>query len=100
MKRYVLWAVMAAFLLAGPIGCGKKEIEALTVKVTQLEKDLAAANSMLAEKDKEAADARAENERCGAEKSKIQAERDKLKQELGAFKKKARSKTTRTKTKR
>ena len=38
MKRYVLWAILAAFVVAGPVGCGKKEIEALNAKVTQLEK--------------------------------------------------------------
>jgi len=27
MKSYVLWAVLAAVLVAGPVGCGKKEIE-------------------------------------------------------------------------
>ena len=54
MKRYVLWAILAAFVVAGPVGCGKKEIEALNTKVTQLEKDLASAKEQAADKTKEA----------------------------------------------
>jgi len=52
MKRYVLWAILAAVLLAGPTGCGKKEIEELNLKVTQLQKELVAARENLAEKGK------------------------------------------------
>lgn len=88
MKRYVLWAALAAFLLAGPIGCGKQEIEELKAKVVQMEKDLVVANGRVAEKDKEIVDLRAELTRQGAEKAKLQAERDKLKQELTVRKKK------------
>ena len=57
MKRYVLWAILAAFLVAGPVGCGKKEIEELNAKVLQLQKDLAVAKEDLAEKSKVADEA-------------------------------------------
>ena len=97
MKRYVLWAILAAFLVAGPVGCGKKEIEALNTKVTQLEKDLASAKQQAADKTKEADELRARVNQMqsaadarAAELSKIKAERDKLKRDLAAAKKKRR----------
>jgi len=95
MKRYMLWAILAAFLMAGPVGCGKKEIEALNTKVTQLQKELADAKEQLAEKSKEAEEARtkatqmqATVDASAAEIVKIKAERDKLKRDLAASKKK------------
>jgi septal ring factor EnvC (AmiA/AmiB activator) len=56
MKRYVLWAVLAVILAAGPVGCGKKEIEALNTKVTELQKNVSDAKDQLAEKTKETDD--------------------------------------------
>jgi len=97
MKRYVLWAILAAFVVAGPVGCGKKEIEALNVKVTQLEKDLASAKESLAEKSKEADEMQAKAKQLqatvdasAAEIVKLKTERDKLKRDLAAAKKKKR----------
>ena len=97
MKRYVLWAILAAFLVAGPVGCGKKEIEALNTKVTQLEKDLASTRQQAADKTKEADELRAKVNQMqaradahAAEVSKLKAERDKLKRDLMAAKKKKR----------
>jgi uncharacterized coiled-coil DUF342 family protein len=97
MKRYVLWAILAAFVVAGPVGCGKKEIEALNAKVTQLEKDVASAKESLAEKSKEADEMRAKAKQLqatvdasAAEIVKLKTERDKLKRDLAAAKKKKR----------
>lgn len=97
MKRYMLWAILAAFLLAGPVGCGKKEIEELNAKVTQLNKDLAAAKEDFAEKSKEAAEAGAKAKQVqatvdaqAAEIVKVKEERNKLKLDLAALKKKKR----------
>ncbi|MBI5782533.1 MAG: hypothetical protein HZA69_02200 [Gammaproteobacteria bacterium] len=97
MKRYVLWAILAAFLVAGPVGCGKKEIEELNAKVLQLQKDLAAAKEDLAEKSKEAGEVGAKAKQMqatvdaqAADIVKIKAERDKLKHDLAALKKKKR----------
>jgi septal ring factor EnvC (AmiA/AmiB activator) len=95
MKRYVLWAVLAAVLVAGPVGCGKKEIEELNARVAQLQQDLAAVTEDLAEKSKaaEEADAKAKQLQAtvdaqAAELVKIQTERDRLKRDLAALKKK------------
>ena len=97
MKRYVLWAILAAFVVAGPVGCGKKEIEALNTKVTQLEKDLSSAKESLAEKSKEADEMQAKAKQLqatvdasAAEIVKLKTERDKLKRDLAAAKKKKR----------
>ena len=97
MKRYVLWAIMAAILVTGPVGCGKKEIEELKTKVTQLEKDLAGARQQADDKTKEADELRAKVSQMqaaadarAAELAKIKAERDKLKRDLAAAKKKKR----------
>ncbi|GAB4508851.1 MAG: hypothetical protein Tsb0026_08100 [Sulfuricaulis sp.] len=97
MKRYVLWAVLAAVLAAGPVGCGKKEIEELNTKVTQLQKDLTVAKEDLAEKSKEAEEAVAKAKQMqatvdaqAADIVKIKAERDKLRRDLAALKKKKR----------
>jgi len=97
MKRYVLWAVLAAVLVAGPVGCGKKEIEELNTKVVQLQKDLAAVTEELAEKSKEAEEAGAKAKQLqatvdaqAAELVKIRTERDRLKRDLAALKKKKR----------
>ncbi len=97
MKRYVLWAVLAAVLAAGPVGCGKKEIEELNAKVVQLQKDLVAVTEDLAEKSKEAEEAGAKARQLqstvdaqAAELVKVKAERDRLKRDLAALKKKRR----------
>lgn len=95
MKRYVLWVALVAVLAAGPVGCGKKEIEELNAKVAQLQQDLTAVTEDLAEKSKaaEEADAKAKQLQAtvdaqAAELVKIQAERDRLKRDLAALKKK------------
>lgn len=97
MKRYVLWAVLAAVLAAGPVGCGKKEIEELNAKLVQLQKDLTVVTEDLAEKSKEAEEAGAKAKQLqatvdaqAAELVKIKAERDRLKRDLAALKKKRR----------
>ena len=97
MKRYVLWAIMAAFLAAGPVGCGKKEIEELNAKLTQMQKELATTKEQLAEKNKEAGELSAKATQIqatvdaqAAEIVKIKAERDTLKRDLAALKKKKR----------
>lgn len=97
MKRYVLWAVLAAVLVAGPMGCGKKEIEELNAKVAQLQKDLTAVTADLAEKTKAAEEAGAKARQLqasvdaqAAELVKVKAERDRLKRDLAALKKKRR----------
>lgn len=97
MKRYVLWAVLAAVLAAGPVGCGKKEIEELNAKVTQLQNDLATVTEDLAEKSKEAEEAGAKARQLQAtvdaqavELVKVKAERDRFKRDLAALKKKRR----------
>lgn len=97
MKRYVLWAILAAFLVVGPVGCGKREIEELNTKVTQLQKDLASAKEQIADKNKEADDLRAKASQMqatvdaqAADIVKIKAERDKFKRDIAALKKKKR----------
>lgn len=97
MKRYVLWAILAAFLVVGPVGCGKREIEELNTKVAQLQKDLASANEQIADKSKEADDLHAKANQMQATVDaqatdivKIKAERDKLKRDVAALKKKKR----------
>jgi len=97
MKRYVLWVVLAAVLVAGPVGCGKKEIEELNARVAQLQQDLAAVTEDLAEKSKAVEEAGAKARQLqatvdaqAAELVKIQAERDRLERDLAALKKKNR----------
>ena len=97
MKRYVLWAVLAAVLAAGPVGCGKKEIGDLNARVAQLQQDLAAVTEDLAEKSKAVEEAGAKARQLqatvdaqAAELVKIQAERDRLERDLAALKKKNR----------
>jgi len=95
MKRYVLWAILAAFLAAGAVGCGKKEIEALNTRVTELQKEVSDGSNQLAEKTKEADALRAKADQLqatvdaqAAEIVKIKMERDRLNRELAALKKK------------
>lgn len=97
MKRYVLWGILAAVVLAGPVGCGKKEIEELNAKVVQLQKELTVATENLAEKTREADEAGAKAKQLqatvdaqAADIGKLKAERDKLKRDLAALKKKKR----------
>ena len=95
MRRYVLWAVLAAVLAAGPVGCGKKEIEELTTKVGQLQKEMDLTKADLAEKSRQAEESatkasqlQAKGDAQASDISKLRAERDKLKRELSALKKK------------
>jgi chromosome segregation ATPase len=97
MNRYVLWAILAAFMVVGPVGCGKREIEELNAKVTQLQTDVASAKQQIAEKTKEAEELRAKADQLqttvnsqAADLVKIKAERDKLKRDVAALKKKRR----------
>jgi len=89
MKRYVGWMVLAAVLLAGPIGCGKKEVDALKVKATNLEKELADTQTRLNERDKEIAELKGKAEQnqanidaLTAEIVKLKAENKKLQQDI------------------
>ena len=82
-------------MVAGPLGCGKKEIEGLTAKVTQLQEDLANTKEQLAEKSKEVDELRAKTNQLqatvdaqAADIVKIKEERDTLKRDLAALKKK------------
>ncbi len=93
-RKWLLWVMLGAIVLAGPIGCGKKEIDELKTKVTMLEKDLADAKAKLAETDKEIQEARSKGDQgqanvevLTAELVKVKVERDKLKQEVAALKK-------------
>ncbi|MHB8534918.1 MAG: hypothetical protein ACYDBW_05665 [Sulfuricaulis sp.] len=94
MKRYVLWAILVAFLAAGPVGCGKKEIEALNTKVAELQKTVSDGKDQLAEKTKEVGDLHAKADQLqatvdaqAAELVKVKAERDKLNREIAFLKK-------------
>jgi septal ring factor EnvC (AmiA/AmiB activator) len=87
MKRYVLGAMAVAFLLAGPVGCGKKEIEELKTKVTQLEQQLGGKDNELTELRAKVADSQAQNEATTLQLVQVKAERDKLKKEVAALKK-------------
>jgi peptidoglycan hydrolase CwlO-like protein len=95
MKRYVLWAILTVFLVTGPVGCGKKEIEALNTKVAELQKQVSDGKDQLAEKTKETDTLRAKSDQLqatvdaqAAEIVKIKAERDKLNHDLAILKKK------------
>lgn len=88
MKRYVLGAMAVAFLLAGPVGCGKKEIEELKTRVTQLEQQVADKDKELTELRTKSADAQAQLEATTAQLVQVKTERDKLKKEVTALKKK------------
>jgi septal ring factor EnvC (AmiA/AmiB activator) len=81
MKRYVLGAVLAAFLLVGAVGCGKKEVDELKGKVVQMEKDLAETRGQLVEKDKELTDTRAKLASTQAELESQTAQLVKIKKE-------------------
>jgi chromosome segregation ATPase len=93
-RKYLLWAVLATIVLAGPIGCGKKEIDELKIQVASLEKELADTKAKLADADKETQEVRSKGEQGQAnveaqtaELVKVKVERDRLKQELAALKK-------------
>jgi septal ring factor EnvC (AmiA/AmiB activator) len=95
MQRYMLAALAAVFLLAGPVGCGKKEIEELKGKVAGLEKELADTKDRLAARDKDMEDATAKLQESQHQVKaltdqlvKVKVERDKYKKELAAAKKK------------
>jgi hypothetical protein len=88
MKRYVLGAMAVAFLLAGPVGCGKKEIEELKTHVIQLEQQLTDKDKELTELRTKSADAQAQLEATTAQLVQVKTERDKLKKEVTALKKK------------
>jgi uncharacterized coiled-coil DUF342 family protein len=89
----LLWALLAAVVLAGPVGCGRKEIDALKDKVAALEQELAATKTELAETTQALEEARANAEKSDTKEealveqlNKVRVERDKLKQELTALK--------------
>lgn len=86
MKRYVLWAVLAAILAFGPVGCGRQQIEQLNAKVTQLQTDLASTKDQLADKSKEADDQRAKATQLQTTVDAQTADIAKLKAELDKFK--------------
>ena len=90
----LLWAVLAAVVLAGPVGCGRKQIDELKGKVASLEQELAATKTKLAETTQELEEARASAEKSDTKEealvdqlNRVRVERDKLKQELTALKK-------------
>lgn len=81
MKRYAWLAMLAAVLLAGPVGCGKKEVDDLKAKVGTVEKDLADTRSKLADRDKEITELKAKAEQNQANIDTLTAELVKLKTE-------------------
>lgn len=91
----LLWAVLAAVtLVAGPVGCGKQEIDALRGKVMQLESELADTQGKLADAEQALEEARVQAEKSDTKEealveqlTKIRVERDTLKQEIAALKK-------------
>ncbi len=92
--KSLLWAMLTMMVLAGPIGCGKKEIDELKTRLASAEKELTDSRAKLAEAEKQAAEARAESEQALADLkarntdlAKVRVERDKYKQELTALKK-------------
>lgn len=90
MKRYTGWMVLAAVvLLAGPVGCGKKEVDELKVKATHLEKELADTKNRVTERDKEINELKGKAEQnqanidaLTAEIVKLKAENKKLQQDM------------------
>jgi uncharacterized protein (DUF3084 family) len=94
-KRVLGAALTAIFLLGGPIGCGKTEIEQWRSKATALETELAATKIQLEDARKELDEAHAKDQQGTAKEEaltnelvKVKVERDKLKQELAALKRK------------
>jgi septal ring factor EnvC (AmiA/AmiB activator) len=88
MKRYAWLAMLAAMLFAGPIGCGKKEVDDLRAKVTNVEKEFADTKNKLADRDKEVVELKTKAEQnqanidtLTAELVKLKAENKKLQQE-------------------
>lgn len=81
MKRYAWWLALAAVLLAGPVGCGKKEVDELKLKATNLEKELADTKHRLTERDKEIAELKSKAEQNQANIDALTAELVKLKAE-------------------
>jgi septal ring factor EnvC (AmiA/AmiB activator) len=90
MKRYLLGAVAAAFLLAGPVGCGRKEAEDLRYRVGQLEQQLADKDKELAQLQVKVAESQSQLETVTAELVRVKVDRDKLKKEMAAYKKRYR----------
>lgn len=92
MHKVWMGTLMLALLLAGPVGCGKKEAEELKARVVALEKDLADNRARLADKEREVEELRVTGEarlnELTQQINKTKVERDKLKQELNALKKK------------
>ncbi len=90
-RKYLTCALLAMFVLAGPIGCGKKEVDELKTKVENLEKELADTNAKLLEADKQAQAAKAAAESdlktCTDELVKVKVDRDRCRQDLKALKK-------------
>lgn len=89
MKRFAWWMVLAAVLLAGPVGCGKKEFDELKSKATNLEKELSDTKAKLADRDKEITELKTKAEQnqanidaLTAELVKLKAENKKLQQDV------------------
>jgi septal ring factor EnvC (AmiA/AmiB activator) len=87
MKRYLLGAMAVVFLLAGPVGCGKRETGELRTRVGQLEQQLADKDKELTEVRARAAESASALDTATAELVKVKVERDKLKKEITALKK-------------
>jgi chromosome segregation ATPase len=94
LGRFLLAALVAATMLTGLAGCGKKEIEALKSRGTTIEQELADTKAKLAETTQELEDARTAAQKSDTKEealvdqlNKVRIERDKLKQELVALKK-------------
>lgn len=88
MKRFAWWMVLAAVLLAGPVGCGKKEFDEIKSKATNLEKELSDTKARLADRDKEITELKTKAEQnqanidaLTAELVKVKAESKKLQQD-------------------
>jgi septal ring factor EnvC (AmiA/AmiB activator) len=88
MKHYAWLMILAVALVAGPVGCGKKEVDELKTRAAGLEKELAETKGKLADRDKEVAELKTKAEQnqanidaLTAELVKVKAESKKLQQD-------------------
>jgi septal ring factor EnvC (AmiA/AmiB activator) len=88
MKHYAWWMILAVALVAGPVGCGKKEVDELKTRAVGLEKELAETKGKLADRDKEVTELKTKAEQnqanidaLTAELVKVKAESKKLQQD-------------------
>src|ERR1043166_1258860 len=93
-RTWLLWVLLATIVVAGPIGCSKKEIDELKTRVASLEKELADTQAKLADADSASGDSRTKVEQwqtkedvLAAEVTRVRVERDRCKQELSSLKK-------------